>query len=141
MPQPREGGPVWLYDGVCVLCSGGVHYTLRHERDHTLRFVAIQSREGRALALAHGIDPDDPESFLFIEDGKALGKSDGVLALVGHLGGPARLLLIGSVLPRAIRDWLYDRVARNRYRLFGQKTACERPDPAQRHRFSLPDGT
>ncbi len=141
MPLPSEDAPVWLYDGVCVLCSGSVHYTLRHERDHAIRFVAIQSREGRALAQAHGIDPDDPESFLFIEDGQALEKSDGVLALLRHLGGPARLLLVGGVLPRAIRDWLYDRVARNRYRLFGQKTACEMPDPVQRHRFSLPDGT
>ena len=139
MPQPRDDAPVWLYDGVCVLCSGGVHYTLRHERDHAIRFVAIQSGEGRMLALTHGIDPDDPESFLFIEDGKALGKSDGVLALVAHLGGPARLLLVGGVLPRSVRDWLYDRVARNRYRLFGQKTACEMSDPARRHRFSLPD--
>lgn len=133
--------PIWLYDGVCVLCSGAVHYTLRHERDPAIRFVAIQSREGRALAQVHGIDPDDPESFLFIESGKALAKSDGVLALLRHLRGPARLLLVGSVLPRAMRDWLYDRVARNRYRMFGQKTACERPDPTQRHRFSLPDGT
>lgn len=141
MPLPRTDGPIWLYDGVCVLCSGGVHYTLRHERDHAIRFVAIQSHEGRALAQAHGIDPDDPESFLFIEDGKALAKSDGVLALLAHLRGPARLLLAGAVLPKAIRDWLYDRVARNRYRLFGRKTACEMPDPAQRHRFSLPDGT
>lgn len=141
MPQPHTDGPVWLYDGVCVLCSGSVHYTLRHERDHAIRFVAIQSREGRTLAQAHGIDPDDPESFLFIEDGRALQKSDGVLALLAHLDGPARLLLAGAVLPRAMRDWLYDRVARNRYRLFGRKTACEMPDPAQRYRFSLPDGT
>ena len=134
-----SGDPVWLYDGVCVLCSGSVRYTLRHERDHAIRFVAIQSREGRALALAHGIDPDDPESFLFIENGRALAKSDGVLALLRHLDGPARLLLIGRALPRPVRDWLYDRVARNRYRLFGQKTTCEMPDPSQRHRFSLPE--
>lgn len=140
MPQPREDASVWLYDGVCVLCSGGVHYTLRHERDATIRFVSIQSREGRALALAHGIDPDDPDSFLFIENGQALAKSDGVLALLRHLDGPARLLLIGHFLPRVFRDWLYDRIARNRYRLFGQNSACEVPDPTQRHRFSLPDG-
>ena len=136
MPQDA---PVWLYDGVCVLCSGGVRYTLRHERDQAIRFVAIQSHEGRALAQAHGIDPDDPESFLFIEDGRALAKSDGVLALLRHLEGPARLLLAGNALPRPLRNWLYDRVACNRYRWFGQKTACEMPDPAQRHRFSLPD--
>jgi predicted DCC family thiol-disulfide oxidoreductase YuxK len=134
-------GPIWLYDGVCVLCSGAVQYTLRHEREPTIRFVAIQSREGRALAQAHGIDPDDPESFLFIEGGKALAKSDGVLALLRYLRGPARLLRIGSVLPRAMRDWLYDRVARNRYRWFGRKDRCERPDLAQRHRFTLPEGT
>ncbi|UZF93039.1 thiol-disulfide oxidoreductase DCC family protein [Bosea sp. NBC_00550] len=134
-----SAAPIWLYDGVCVLCSGGVRYTLKHERDHAIRFVAIQSREGRSLALANGIDPDTPESFLFIENGQALAKSDGVLALLDHLDGPARLLLAGLLLPKPLRDWLYDRVARNRYRLFGQKTACEMPDPAQRHRFPLPE--
>lgn len=133
-------GPIWLYDGVCVLCSGGVRYTLRHERDHAIRFVAIQSREGRELAMRHGIDPDAPESFLFIARGRALAKSDGVLALIAHLNGPARLLLAGRGLPKSWRDWLYDRVARNRYRIFGRKTACEMPDPAQRQRFNLPEG-
>jgi predicted DCC family thiol-disulfide oxidoreductase YuxK len=133
--------PVWLYDGVCVLCSGGVRYALKHERGQAMRFVAIQSREGRELAQAHGIDPDDPESFLFIESGVALPKSDGVLALVRHLGGPARLLLAGQFLPRALRDWFYDRIARNRYRLFGRKTSCAMPAPAQRHRFSLPEAS
>ncbi len=133
--------PIWLYDGVCVLCSGGVRHTLKHERDHAIRFVSIQSREGRDLARQHGIDPDDPESFLFIENGRALAKSDGVLALVAHLNGPARLLLAGRLLPKGMSDWLYDRVARNRYQIFGRKTACEISDPAQRHRFSLPEAS
>ncbi|MGX5733073.1 thiol-disulfide oxidoreductase DCC family protein [Bosea thiooxidans] len=131
--------PIWLYDGVCVFCSGGVNYTLKHERDHAIRFVAIQSREGRDLARQHGIDPDDPESFLFIENGRALAESDGVLALIQHLSGPARLLKAGRILPKALRDWLYDRVARNRYRIFGKKTACYMPNAAQRHRFRLPE--
>jgi len=130
---------IWLYDGVCVLCSGGVRYVLRHEREASMRFVAIQSAEGRALARENGIDPDRPDSFLFVENGRALSKSEGVLALVRHLDGPARLLLLGRFLPRAWGDWIYDRVARNRYRLFGQKDRCERPDPETRHRFVLPD--
>jgi len=133
------GAPIWLYDGVCVLCSGSVQYALRHERDHAIRFVAIQSPEGRELARRHGIDPDAPDSFLFVEDGKAWPKSDGVLALVEHLSGPARLLKLGRVLPKALRDWLYDRLARNRYRLFGRKDTCGLPAPAQRHRFVLPE--
>lgn len=134
-----EAGPIWLYDGVCVLCAGGVHYTLKHERDQRMRFVAIQSAEGREFARGHGIDPDDPQSFLFIENGRALTKSDGVLALLDHLRGPARMLLIGRALPRPVRDWFYDRIARNRYRIFGRKSHCELPAPEQRHRFTLPD--
>jgi len=135
----KASSPIWLYDGVCVLCSGGVRYTLRHERDHSIRFVAIQSAEGRDLARQHGIDPDEPDSFLFVENGRALAKSDGVLALAAHLGGPARLLRLGRLLPKRARDWLYDRVARNRYRLFGRKDSCDLPDPATRQRFTLPD--
>lgn len=135
------GAPVCLFDGVCVLCSGGVQYTLRHERDHEMRFVAIQSREGRALAQRHGVDPDQPDSFLFIENDVVMRKSDAVLGIVAHLGWPARLLLAARILPRSLRDWLYDRLAQNRSRLFGRKESCSLPDPKQRHRFSLPEAS
>jgi predicted DCC family thiol-disulfide oxidoreductase YuxK len=134
-----DGAPVWLFDSACVLCSASVRYTLAHERAGRIRFVAIRSGEGRAIAARHGIDPDDPHTFLFIEDGRALARFDGVLALARHLSGPARLLGPARVLPRPSRDALYDLVARNRYRLFGRRSACERPDPRQRHRFVLPE--
>ncbi len=133
--------PVWLFDGVCVLCSGAVHYTLRHEKHPDIRFIAIQSEEGRAIAREHGVDPDDPETFLFVEKGRALPKSDGVIALAAHLGGPARFLRIGRFLPRVARDFLYDLIARNRYRLFGRRETCLIPDPETRHRFVLPEQT
>lgn len=134
-------GPVWLFDGVCVLCSNGVRYVLKHERHHDMRFVAIQSDKGRALARQHGIDPDEPDSFLFIDDGKALAKSDGVLALLRHISGPAQLLRVGAILPKPVRDWLYDRVARNRYRFFGKYNSCMIPDAQARQRFVLPENT
>jgi predicted DCC family thiol-disulfide oxidoreductase YuxK len=134
-----QNQPVWLFDSACVLCSGGVRYTLRHERAPLIRFVAIQSGAGRAIARQHGIDPENPDSFLFIDGGQALKKSDGVLALISYLDGPARLLLAGRVLPRLLRDWFYDRMARNRYRLFGKMQTCMVPDPATRQRFVLPD--
>jgi predicted DCC family thiol-disulfide oxidoreductase YuxK len=132
-------GPVWLFDGVCALCSGGVRYVLQHERQHDMRFVAIQSEEGKALALRHGIDPENPDSFLFIDENRASAKSDGVLALLDHISGPARLLRVGKLLPKPIRDWVYDRVARNRYRLFGKYSSCMIPDAALRKRFVLPE--
>lgn len=132
-------GPIWLFDGVCVLCSGAVRHVLKHERQHEMRFVAIQSGEGKALARQFGIDPENPNSFLFIENGRALAKSDGVLALLGHISGPARVLLVGKILPRIFRDWIYDRVAGNRYQLFGKSKACMMPDPKTHHRFVLPE--
>ena len=130
-----ETGPVLLYDGVCVLCSGAVAYTLKYERDAAIRFVAIQSEWGRQQANAHGIDPENPASFLFLEGGIAYDKSDGVLALIRHLRGPANLLRIGVFLPKRLRDAMYDLIARNRYQIFGKHTACLLPDAAQRHRF------
>lgn len=130
---------VWLFDGVCLLCSGAVRYTLRHEQEPNIRFVAIQSAEGRRLALEHGIDPNEPDTFLFIDNGKALTKSDGVLALVQHLKGPVRFAQIGRIVPRLWRDWLYDRIARNRYQLFGRSETCFLPDAGTRGRFVLPE--
>jgi predicted DCC family thiol-disulfide oxidoreductase YuxK len=132
-------GPIWLYDGVCVLCSGAVQYVLRHEREPLIRFVAIQSREGRALATSHGIDADDPETFLFIDQTGVNRRMDGVLALFAHVGWPGRAVRLLRVLPRPIRDQLYDLLARHRYRLFGRRAACEMPSLAQRHRFVLPE--
>ncbi len=131
--------PIWLYDGVCVLCSRAVRYVMRYERRPEIRFVAIQSTEGRALAARFGIDPDNPDTFLFVEGSEAHGRSDGVLALLRHVGGPARLLLIGRLLPVRWRDRVYDAVAKNRYRLFGRYDSCPTVPVSERHRFTLPD--
>ena len=68
--EAPEAAPVWVYDGVCLLCDWSTRYTIAHEITPSIRFVAIQSREGREIALANGVDPDDPETFLFIENGR-----------------------------------------------------------------------
>ena len=130
---------IFLFDGVCILCSRSVAFVLKHETAPLIRFVAIQSAEGRALAGLHGIDPDDPESFLFIENGVAQPKSDGIAALTHHLRVPWSWMGAFRILPRPVRDWLYDRIARNRYRIFGKRESCLIPTPETRQRFALPD--
>jgi predicted DCC family thiol-disulfide oxidoreductase YuxK len=137
-PPLTRPGAVWLFDGVCVLCSASVAFTIRHERSSDIRFVAIQSRAGRELALAHGIDPDQPQSFLFLDGAHVFDKSDGVIALCRHLRWPWRLGSVLALLPRRVRDWLYDRIARNRYAWFGRRDTCLVPDAATRARFVLP---
>lgn len=128
---------IWVFDRLCALCDGGVRYTLKHEKTESIRFVAIQSPEGHDLATAHDIDPDDPVTFLFIENGEALEKSDAILALARHLNGPAKLIKVARCLPSRFRDIAYDLLARHRYRLFGKRDACIVPTAANRHRFNL----
>jgi len=129
--------PIFLFDGHCVLCSRGVHYVLKHETPPETRFVAILSEQGRKLAAAHAIDPENPQSFLWIEGDKALPASDGVLALLRHVGGPASIFRLGKILPRVLRDSMYYAVAKRRYKVFGRTEACYVPTPENRCRFVL----
>ncbi len=137
-----EAGPlpqtIWLFDGLCGFCDASVQFYLAHERDDICRFVAIQSEEGRRIAVAHGVDPDEPSTFLFIEGCTAFGRSAGVIAMARHLRWPWRLLYLWQLMPAGWRDRQYDWIARNRYRIGGRKAACAIPPPAVRARFELP---
>ncbi len=130
--------PILLYDGVCVLCSRTVAFVLKHERDASIRFVAIQSEEGAELATRHGVDTEAPDTFLFIEGGRAYRKSSGAIALFAYLRPPWRYARAFRFCPAPLRDWAYDRVARNRYRLFGKRDVCMMPTPQLRERFASP---
>lgn len=128
--------PIMVFDTDCVLCSGTVAFILRHERDAQLRFVGAWSDEGARLAAEHGFTRSDlDETFLVIDGGRALTRSDAGLAVAAHLRPPWRWLSGLRLLPRPIRDGLYRFVARRRYRWFGRKQDCAVAPPAQRHRF------
>ena len=128
---------LWLFDGVCNLCSGSVQAVLAIDRKGLIRFTPIQSAYGRQLALAHGIDPDQPTSFLFLDGGQALEKSAAILALLRRLGAPWSWLAAVGVLPKPWLDAAYDWLAANRYRLLGKRKACMLPTPEQKARFVL----
>jgi predicted DCC family thiol-disulfide oxidoreductase YuxK len=122
---------LWLFDGVCNLCSGSVQAVLAIDRKGLIRFTPIQSAYGRQLALAHGIDPDQPTSFLVLDGGQALEKSAAILALLRRLGAPWSWLAAVGVLPKPWLDAAYDWLAANRYRLLGKRKACMLPTPEQ----------
>jgi predicted DCC family thiol-disulfide oxidoreductase YuxK len=112
-----------LIDGACVLCSASFRFVARRDRDQQFRFALVQGAFGRTLAQAIGIDPDQPDSFAVILNGRPLFKSDGAIAILRRLPG-WRWTSVLLKMPRPFRDWVYDRVARNRYRLFGRLDAC-----------------
>ncbi|MCF7750925.1 thiol-disulfide oxidoreductase DCC family protein [Bacillus subtilis subsp. subtilis] len=129
------GGPVIVFDGVCALCSRWVGFLLRFDRRGRYRFAAMQGASGRALLHRHGLDPDDPLSFLLVEDGQAWTDTDAMLRVLDGLGGVWRVSGGLRALPRAWRDRAYRVLARNRYRWFGRHGRCYLPAPDQAARF------
>ena len=128
----------YVYDGECVLCSRAVRYVLKHDRsDPPIRFVAIKSELGQKLAIRADINPNDPESFIFLETDRIYLNSDAAFAMVKRAGGPARVILLFQWVPRPVRNWIYKLVARNRYRWFGQLDQCYLPPEEERDRFVL----
>jgi predicted DCC family thiol-disulfide oxidoreductase YuxK len=116
-----------LFDGVCVLCSRGCRFVSKRDRRGYFRFVPIQLAEGRPLAAQLGIDPDRPDSFAFVAAGQAYVKSEAALRIAREL--PRwRWTWLFHVIPRVIRDAIYDFVARNRYRWFGRRYVCMLPN-------------
>jgi predicted DCC family thiol-disulfide oxidoreductase YuxK len=126
---------VIVFDGVCVLCNGWVRFLLRHDRRGRYRFAAMQGETGRALLLAHGLDADDPVSFLLVEDGIAWADTEAIARVLSGLGGAWRAATLLRALPRGQRDRLYRGLARNRYRIFGRYDRCMIPAPEHVARF------
>jgi predicted DCC family thiol-disulfide oxidoreductase YuxK len=135
-PRPVDGvadGQI-LFDGVCVLCSGWVRFLLERDTAGYFRFTPIQSPYGRALARRLGIDPENPETNVLIVGGRAYFKLDTVTEALQRF--PRwRWVRLFTILPRPLRDWCYDRIAKNRYRLFGRTDTCMVPTPETSRRF------
>lgn len=130
---------ILLYDGVCGFCHYTIQTLLRFDRVNTLHFASLDSPVAASIIARHpGLQNVD--SVVLVD---ALGhpgervhvRSAAVLLLLDYLGGPWRVLLVAALIPRPIRDWLYDRLARVRYRLFGRFDACPVPPPEVRARF------
>ena len=136
MPGLPDG--LVLFDGVCVLCSHWARFVIDRDPAVRFRFLAIQSVEGRALAIRLGISAEAPETNAVVLDSRVLFKSDAALGVLGSLPRWRWVRLL-ALLPRWLRNPVYDLVARNRYRLFGRSDTCMMPTPATRqHLWSGP---
>ena len=133
MTNPWLDDDVILYDGVCVFCSRWVRFVAVRDSERRFRFTAIQSGYGTRLARAFGINPDDPDTNAVVHGGEVFFKSDAALTVLSHLPGWG---WVGGLrlVPRPLRDAVYNLVARNRYRIFGKYEECFVPDAELRAR-------
>ena len=132
--------PLILFDGVCNLCNGAVQFILKRDPARRFQFASLQSPQAqRALARARAGGPATagplPDSLVLIDDGNVHVKSTAVLRIARGLRAPWPLAYAGSIVPRAVRDAVYDRVARSRYRWFGRRETCMVPTPDVADRF------
>jgi predicted DCC family thiol-disulfide oxidoreductase YuxK len=139
-PQAIDGVPdrVILFDGVCVLCSGGARFVIARDPNATFRFVAVQEPYGLALAQRLGIDTAFPETNAAILAGRAYFKSDAAIEILSRLPRWWWVRVL-RIAPRMLRDAVYDMVARNRHRMFGRTETCLLPTPELARHF-LHDG-
>jgi predicted DCC family thiol-disulfide oxidoreductase YuxK len=127
--------PIILFDGVCNFCNGAVNFTIKRDKKKLIRFAALQSEVGTQLTKQYGLPENDMRSFLLIENGKMYNKSTAALRVCRHLTGLWPLVYGFIIVPAFIRNAVYDFIAKNRYKWFGQKQECMIPTPDVRARF------
>lgn len=131
----NENEPILIFDGVCSFCSATVQFILKHDMHGRIRFAPLQSPLGRELMQQHGLDPDDAQSLLFVDEDRAYVRSDAAFAIARDLSWRWRWIRVFRFVPPFIRNRIYDLVARNRYRWFGKLDSCFIPTPEVRARF------
>lgn len=130
------GRDIIVFDGVCVLCSGFMRFVVRHDTTRRFHFVVAQSPLGEALYLHYGLTTrGDYDTNLVFRDGVLHERLDAFLAVMACLGWPWRAIGVLHVLPATAKSWLYERIARNRFAVFGRRATCLVPDAALRARF------
>ncbi|MDQ2937645.1 MAG: DCC1-like thiol-disulfide oxidoreductase family protein [Acidobacteriota bacterium] len=137
---PTGDAPIVLYDGVCGLCNRLNQFLLKRDTHDRFRFASLQSKFAEDLLKRHGFDPRDLDTVYVAlnydqPDERLLARSDAILHLLTQLDGVWKWARVGNILPRALRDGIYQIVAHNRYRVFGKHESCLLPEPKHRSKF------
>lgn len=125
-----------LFDGVCNLCNTSIQYVIKHDKQNKFVFAALQSDIGKSVIENHGIDTTKIDSILLhTPNNKIYYKSTAALKIASKLGFPISIMSIFLIVPTFIRNWVYDFIAKNRYKWFGKKESCMIPTPELSSKF------
>ena len=123
-----------LFDGICNLCNKTVLFLIKHDKNNNLHFAAQQTSVGEKLMKQHNVK-HDCQSVVFIKDEMIFYKSDAIVEIVKLLSGWPRIAMLGLIFPKFLRNWIYDLVANNRYKIFGKQVTCSMPSKANEYKF------
>lgn len=135
-----KGCQIVLFDGVCGLCDRFVQTVLDNDPAGIFYFAPLQGPLAQATLARHGLDAESLESVFLVQNyatpaETVTAKSSAALKVMAQLKGPISWLKMSLIVPRFIRDFVYNIIAQNRYQVFGKVEQCRLPDPAQRARF------
>ncbi|MFS4482011.1 thiol-disulfide oxidoreductase DCC family protein [Hyunsoonleella sp. 2307UL5-6] len=133
IPQNKQ---LILFDGVCNLCNSSVQFVIKHDKNNQFMFTALQSEAGQKIINHFNIDTKKVDSILLFTPKKGIvSKSTAALKVASKLGFPINILSVFLIIPSFISNWVYDFIAKNRYKWFGKKEACMIPTPELKNKF------
>lgn len=132
-----KGKILILFDGVCNLCNGAVNFIIKRDKNNIFLFAALQEEVGKHMIRKYRVDTSKVDSILTLSSTtqNLEFKSDAALSISKHLGFPYSLLPVFKIVPKFLRDGVYDIIAKNRYRWFGKQEVCMIPTPELKSKF------
>ena len=124
-----------LFDGVCNFCNYWVTFAIKRDRKNKLKFTPLQGETAKQLLPQCHINPTSLSSVIFINNGKVYTQSSAAIQICKELDGGWKLFFGLIIIPKFFRDFLYNIIARNRYKWFGKKESCMIPTPELKERF------
>jgi len=143
--QPTSPAPllstnetVVLFDGTCKLCNGWAKFIIRNDRMRRIRLATVQSPQGQQLLAWAGLPTDRFNTIVLIAEGRIFVRSEAMFEILARLPHPWSWLNAAKFFPQRLRDWVYDKIALNRYRLFGRYDSSRTPVADHAQRFLEP---
>ncbi|MBK7562390.1 MAG: thiol-disulfide oxidoreductase DCC family protein [Chitinophagaceae bacterium] len=130
-----KSSPIILFDGVCNFCNYWVNFAIKRDRKKKLRFTPLQGETAKRLLPEYTINPTSLSSVILIDNGKAYTQSSAAIRICKHLNGGWKLFYGLIIIPKFVRDFFYNIIARNRYKWFGKKDQCMIPPADWKERF------
>ena len=126
-----------LFDGVCNLCNSSINFVIRNDKKGIFKFAPLQSNFGKKALKKYNINTKDTDSIILVDEDKCYIKSSAALQIAKYLSGAYPLLFGFMIVPKFMRNWVYDYIAENRYKWYGKTESCMIPTPELKDRFIL----
>lgn len=132
-----ENNLIVIYDGICNLCNWSVNFIIKRDKNNKFKFAALQSNFVNNNFPSLKDLNTKTSSVLLLKNKEIFRKSDAVFEIIKLLDSPAKYLLVFKIFPKSFRDFIYDFIANNRYKLFGKKDKCSLPNDNIINKFIL----